>query len=136
MVEEVLVASAVLEASVREEEEEENALVAEEVILSALSNSLPDRNRFLMPNVFAGFRGEGRGRGGRGRGRGEGGRGRQFDRHSGSDRSGVKPTEKREGFGSHNWGTQADELSGETEQQRPAPGEEHVGEGEERGEFR
>lgn len=40
----------------------------------------------------------------RGRGRGRGGRGREFDRHSGSDRSSIKPTEKRDGLGSYNTG--------------------------------
>jgi len=62
-------------------------------------------------------RGGGGGRGGRGgRGRGIGRDGfdargkREFDRHSGSDRS-LKPEEKRGGSGSHNWGTVKDELS-------------------------
>uniref|UniRef100_A0A1W7R9Y6 Plasminogen activator inhibitor 1 RNA-binding protein n=1 Tax=Hadrurus spadix TaxID=141984 RepID=A0A1W7R9Y6_9SCOR len=53
-------------------------------------------------------------RGGRGRGRGGMGfdnRGkREFDRQSGSDKSGVKPVEKREGAGAHNWGTVKDDL--------------------------
>ncbi|KAB5584371.1 hypothetical protein PHYPO_G00106710 [Pangasianodon hypophthalmus] len=65
------------------------------------------------------FRGRGGGRGARGgRGRGMGrsdgfdSRGkREFDRHSGSDRSSLKPEEKRGGGGSHNWGTVKDELS-------------------------
>ncbi|XP_027010252.1 SERPINE1 mRNA binding protein 1a isoform X1 [Tachysurus fulvidraco] len=65
------------------------------------------------------FRGRGGGRGGRGgRGRGMGrsdgfdSRGkREFDRHSGSDRSSFKPEEKRGGGGPHNWGTVKDELS-------------------------
>ncbi|NXO27666.1 PAIRB protein, partial [Cisticola juncidis] len=63
-----------------------------------------------------------RGRGGLGRGRGRGrgmGRGdgfdqrgkREFDRHSGSDRSGLKHEDKRGGSGSHNWGTVKDELT-------------------------
>ncbi|KAM3620211.1 uncharacterized protein V6R79_019736 [Siganus canaliculatus] len=64
------------------------------------------------------FRGRGGGRGGRGgRGRGMGrsdgfdSRGkREFDRHSGSDRS-LKGEEKRGGSGSHNWGTVKDELN-------------------------
>ncbi|XP_073332031.1 SERPINE1 mRNA-binding protein 1 isoform X3 [Pagrus major] len=63
-------------------------------------------------------RGGGGGRGGRGgRGRGMGrsdgfdSRGkREFDRHSGSDRS-LKGEEKRGGSGSHNWGTVKDELN-------------------------
>lgn len=65
------------------------------------------------------FRGRGGARGGRGgRGRGVGrtdgfdSRGkREFDRHSGSDRSSLKAEEKRGGGGSHNWGTVKDELS-------------------------
>ncbi|CAK9800600.1 Plasminogen activator inhibitor 1 RNA-binding protein [Anthophora quadrimaculata] len=65
--------------------------------------------------------GERRGRGGmrgmvRGRGgpRGRGGydyRGkREFDRQSGSDKTGVKPVDKKDGAGSHNWGTHNDEI--------------------------
>ncbi|XP_018960704.2 SERPINE1 mRNA binding protein 1a isoform X1 [Cyprinus carpio] len=65
------------------------------------------------------FRGRGGARGGRGgRGRGVGrtdgfdSRGkREFDRHSGSDRSSQRAEEKRGGSGSHNWGTVKDELS-------------------------
>ncbi|XP_054459306.1 SERPINE1 mRNA binding protein 1a [Anoplopoma fimbria] len=63
-------------------------------------------------------RGGGRGgvRGGRGRGMGRGdgfdSRGkREFDRHSGSDRSSLKGEEKRGGSGSHNWGTVKDEIN-------------------------
>ncbi|CAN9503130.1 unnamed protein product [Ophioblennius macclurei] len=62
-------------------------------------------------------RGGGRGgRGGRGRGmgRGEGfdSRGkRDFDRHSGNDKSNQKSEEKRSGSGSHNWGNVKDEVS-------------------------
>uniref|UniRef100_A0A8C7L1K7 SERPINE1 mRNA binding protein 1a n=1 Tax=Oncorhynchus kisutch TaxID=8019 RepID=A0A8C7L1K7_ONCKI len=62
-------------------------------------------------------RGGGRGgiRGGRGRGMGRSdgfdARGkREFDRHSGSDRSSQKGEEKRGGSGSHNWGTVKDEM--------------------------
>ncbi|VDK34601.1 unnamed protein product [Anisakis simplex] len=55
-------------------------------------------------------------RGGRG-----GGRGRQFDRLSGSDKTGVKPNEKRDGYGKGNWGTDQDELMGETEQLNTTP---------------
>uniref|UniRef100_A0A3B4WRN5 SERPINE1 mRNA binding protein 1a n=1 Tax=Seriola lalandi dorsalis TaxID=1841481 RepID=A0A3B4WRN5_SERLL len=56
------------------------------------------------------------GRGGRGRGMGRSdgfdSRGkREFDRHSGSDRSSLKGEEKRGGSGSHNWGTVKDELN-------------------------
>ncbi|KAG9351051.1 hypothetical protein JZ751_024941 [Albula glossodonta] len=79
-------------------------------------------------------RGGGRGgRGGRGRGMGRGdgfdSRGkREFDRHSGSDRSSLKAEEKRGGSGSHNWGTVKDELT-ELDQsnvtEETAEGEEH-----------
>lgn len=64
-------------------------------------------------------RGRGAGRGGRGRGRGRGGGGfgnfdnrnkRELDRQSGSDRSSVKFTEKREGTGAHNWGNAKDDM--------------------------
>uniref|UniRef100_A0A2R9AGB7 Hyaluronan/mRNA-binding protein domain-containing protein n=1 Tax=Pan paniscus TaxID=9597 RepID=A0A2R9AGB7_PANPA len=58
----------------------------------------------------------GRGRGGRGHGMGRGDGfdsrdKREFDRHSGSDRSGLKHEDKRGGSGSHNWGTVKDELT-------------------------
>lgn len=61
-----------------------------------------------------GARGGARGGRGRGMGRGDGfdSRGkREFDRHSGSDRSSLKGEEKRGGSGSHNWGTVKDELN-------------------------
>ncbi|XP_020509168.1 SERPINE1 mRNA binding protein 1a isoform X2 [Labrus bergylta] len=66
------------------------------------------------------MRGRGGGRGARGGGRGRGmgrsdgfdSRGkREFDRHSGSDKSSLKGEEKRGGSGSHNWGTVKDELN-------------------------
>lgn len=59
-------------------------------------------------------RGRGGARGGRG-GRGAGGRGgkRDFDRKSGDDKTGVKPVEKRDGTGSHNWGTFKDDMQAE-----------------------
>ncbi|MFH4980511.1 hypothetical protein AB6A40_007220 [Gnathostoma spinigerum] len=47
--------------------------------------------------------------------RGRGGRGRMFDRLSGSDRIGVKPMEKKDGYGKGNWGTEQDDLTGATE---------------------
>jgi len=57
-----------------------------------------------------GGRGGGRGRG-MGRGDGFDSRGkREFDRHSGSDKS-QKGEEKRGGSGSHNWGTVKDDMS-------------------------
>ncbi|XP_064194563.1 SERPINE1 mRNA-binding protein 1-like isoform X1 [Anguilla rostrata] len=83
------------------------------------------------------LRGRGGGRGGRGgRGRGMGrsdgfdSRGkREFDRHSGSDKSSLKPEEKRGGSGSHNWGTVKDEMSTELDQsnvtEETPEGEEH-----------
>lgn len=36
-----------------------------------------------------------------------------FDRHSGNDKTGVKPVEKKDGGGAHNWGTINDELEGQ-----------------------
>lgn len=62
-------------------------------------------------------RGGGRGgRGGRGRGMGRGdgfdSRGkRDFDRHSGNDKSNQKSEDKRSGGGSNNWGSVKDEVS-------------------------
>lgn len=35
---------------------------------------------------------------------------REFDRRSGSEKTGVKPIDKREGGGAHNWGTHKDDL--------------------------
>ncbi|XP_065657753.1 uncharacterized protein LOC100212542 isoform X2 [Hydra vulgaris] len=58
-----------------------------------------------------GFRGRGRGRGGRGASRG-----REFDRKSGSNKSSVKPTEKRDGSGAYNWGTPGEDNAGEEPQ--------------------
>lgn len=52
-----------------------------------------------------GFRG-GRGRGGP----------RQFDRQSGSDKTGVRPQEKKDGHGKGNWGDQEDQIAAETEE--------------------
>lgn len=43
------------------------------------------------------------------------GRKREFERHSGSDVTGVRPVDKREGSGAHNWGTARDDLAGQTE---------------------
>lgn len=72
-------------------------------------------------------RGSGRGRG-RGRGGFRGGfsdnRGkREFDRQSGSDRSGVKAVDKREGGGRGNWGKMQDDF---VEGSQQDGGEEHV----------
>ena len=68
----------------------------------------------------SGERGGGRGRGGMRNARGGAGmqdnRGkRDFDRQSGSDKSGVKPIEKRDGSGAHNWGSVQDEIEGQLE---------------------
>ncbi|XP_046682898.1 plasminogen activator inhibitor 1 RNA-binding protein-like [Homalodisca vitripennis] len=52
--------------------------------------------------------GRGRGRGGRG---GFDGRGkREFDRQSGSDKTGIKAVDKRDGAGAHNWGSHRDAI--------------------------
>lgn len=59
-------------------------------------------------NFGGGFRGRGYS-GYRNDGRDDRGK-REFDRHSGSDRSGVRPTDKREGAGPRNWGTPGKEL--------------------------
>lgn len=78
-------------------------------------------------------RGGGRGgRGGRGRGMGRGdgfdSRGkRDFDRHSGNDKSNQKSDEKRGGSGSNNWGSVKDEIS----EAEPTPAPQTVPEGEE-----
>uniref|UniRef100_A0A674MLK5 SERPINE1 mRNA binding protein 1 n=1 Tax=Takifugu rubripes TaxID=31033 RepID=A0A674MLK5_TAKRU len=74
-------------------------------------------NRDRPPRGRGGGRG-GRGGRGRGMGRGEGfdSRGkRDFDRHSGGDKSNQKNEEKRGGSGPNNWGGVKDEIS-ETEQ--------------------
>lgn len=54
---------------------------------------------------------------------------REFERHSGSDRTGLKPVEKREGGGAHNWGTIADAVA-EQEQSVAREAPEQVTEGE------
>ncbi|XP_002740974.1 uncharacterized protein LOC100366783 isoform X2 [Saccoglossus kowalevskii] len=56
-----------------------------------------------------GFRGRGRGRGGYFGGRDNRGK-REFERHSGSDKSSVKAQDKRDGAGSHNWGNVRDDV--------------------------
>nr|CDS26988.2 mRNA binding protein [Hymenolepis microstoma] len=40
----------------------------------------------------------------------------RMDRHSGSDKTGVKAVMKRDGFGMANWGTMEDELEAQTEE--------------------
>ncbi|XP_054708232.1 plasminogen activator inhibitor 1 RNA-binding protein-like [Uloborus diversus] len=76
-----------------------------------------------QPANFESRDGERRGRGGfRGRGRPRGRGGffnnfesrpprREFDRHSGSEKSSVRPVEKREGGGSNNWGDVKNDFS-------------------------
>uniref|UniRef100_A0A671KUY0 Plasminogen activator inhibitor 1 RNA-binding protein-like n=1 Tax=Sinocyclocheilus anshuiensis TaxID=1608454 RepID=A0A671KUY0_9TELE len=80
-------------------------------------------------------RGGGRGaRGGRGRGMGRGdgfdSRGkRDFDRHSGNDKSRQKGEEKRGGSGLHNWGNVKEEASELDQSAAPEPvpeGEDHA----------
>ncbi|VDO84240.1 unnamed protein product [Heligmosomoides polygyrus] len=71
---------------------------------------------FFLGSNFEGER-RGRGRGsfnGERRGRGFRG-GRQFDRQSGSDRTGVRGVDKKDGHGRGNWGDDKDELAGETD---------------------
>jgi len=82
-------------------------------------------------------RGRGASRGGRGapRGRGgprpESGRGgfggfedrRKFDRHSGNDRTGVKSVDKRDGSGTHNWGSYKDDVEEGSSPPAPTAGE-------------
>ena len=58
-----------------------------------------------------GFRGRGGVDGGGGRG---GNRRREYDRHSGSNTTGVKAEDKRGGSGSYNWGTTQDDVEAQT----------------------
>ncbi|XP_060536878.1 SERPINE1 mRNA-binding protein 1-like isoform X2 [Cylas formicarius] len=51
---------------------------------------------------------------------------REFDRQSGSDKTGVKPIEKRDGAGAHNWGSHKDIIEAETE--RPSDADQSWGE--------
>jgi len=63
------------------------------------------------------FRGGPRGERGAYRGRGGAGGGnrrREFDRHSGSNTTGVKAEDKRGGSGSYNWGTTQDDVEAQT----------------------
>lgn len=81
------------------------------------------QNRDDRPPRRGNFNGERRGTGGERSGiqRGDGGnrggqryderRGkREFDRQSGSDKTGVKAVDKRDGAGAHNWGTHKQDL--------------------------
>ena len=80
-----------------------------------------DGDTRVRQNRTGGFRG-GRGGGGfAGRGGSRGVRSDNrdtrgkpvFDRHSGNDKTGIKPVEKKDGGGAHNWGTINDELEGQ-----------------------
>jgi len=62
------------------------------------------------PRGPPGAPGTGGERGSGGGGERGGMRKREFDRQSGSDKSGVKPVDKRDGAGSRNWGTYKDDL--------------------------
>ncbi|XP_032679183.1 plasminogen activator inhibitor 1 RNA-binding protein-like isoform X4 [Odontomachus brunneus] len=75
------------------------------------SNNDAQRGEYGERRGRGGMRGISRGRGGpRGRG-GYDNRGkREFDRQSGSDKTGIKPVDKKDGAGSHNWGTHNDEI--------------------------
>ena len=64
-------------------------------------------------NFRGGNRDRGGFRGGRG-GTGGGNRRREFDRHSGSNTTGVKAEDKRGGSGSYNWGTTQDDVEAQT----------------------
>eukprot|EP00096_Caligus_rogercresseyi_P009711 TRINITY_DN334_c0_g1_i2.p1 TRINITY_DN334_c0_g1~~TRINITY_DN334_c0_g1_i2.p1 ORF type:complete len:411 (-),score=184.49 TRINITY_DN334_c0_g1_i2:718-1950(-) len=66
----------------------------------------------------------GRGRGGPGSSRGRGKPKREFERKSGDDRTGVKAVDKREGGGSHNWGTMEDEMKAEEDKANVSASEE------------
>lgn len=79
-------------------------------------NSFEDNGEVGRPRRGRGGFSLGGPAGGRGGGRG---RGRQFDRQSGSDRTGVRAFEKKDGHGKGNWGDQKDELIGETENVSP-----------------
>ncbi|XP_074643767.1 uncharacterized protein LOC141900677 isoform X2 [Tubulanus polymorphus] len=86
------------------------------------SDRSDSRGGFDRSDAAGRGRGRGRGRGGRG---GGAGRGREYERRSGSDKTnhwdtfsqslpaasrGVKPVEKRDGKGPHNWGTVQDDV--------------------------
>lgn len=70
-------------------------------------------------NGYAGGRGARRGGGGFGPGQGGGRMGgkRDFNRHSGSDKTGIKATDKRDGAGAHNWGKPTDDFSAAPEEE-------------------
>lgn len=71
-----------------------------------LGDNFENRNRGPrnFPNKEGGVRGPGPKRGNFEFRRGK----REFDRQSGSDKTGVKPVEKRDGGGAHNWGSHKD----------------------------
>lgn len=51
---------------------------------------------------------------------------RDFDRKSGSDKTGVKPTEKRDGFGKANWGNFTDDAADAWGEEQPVTSPEDV----------
>ncbi|KAL1493013.1 hypothetical protein ABEB36_011158 [Hypothenemus hampei] len=53
---------------------------------------------------------------------------REFDRQSGSDKTGVKPIEKKDGAGAHNWGSTKDLIDAEAD--RPSDNDQSWGDGE------
>lgn len=55
---------------------------------------------------------------------------REYDRQSGSDKTGVKPIDKRDGSGAHNWGTIQDDLEDIQGQPPNAPPEDTTWDGE------
>lgn len=61
----------------------------------------------------------GRGRGGPGGRGGMNNRRREHDRHSGSDKTGIKSVEKRDGSGPHNWGNEIESQLEQPEQDQP-----------------
>jgi len=73
------------------------------------------RPRSSFRGAPRGDRGGARGARGAPRGRGDNRGKRDFDRQSGSDKTSVKPVEKREGSGPHNWGSVQDEIEGQME---------------------
>lgn len=91
------------------------------IFISYVNNFITDFGNYrgLYRGGRGGFRGGNRDgererpafRGGRG-----GRSGRQFERLSGSDRTGVKALDRKDGFGKGNWGTDQDEMNGQNEQ--------------------
>lgn len=86
-------------------------------VSSGSESGMPDRVRDKRNNGFSRVfvRGGGRGKPGF-----DNGRKREYDRRSGSDKTGVKPVDKRRSSGSFNWGNAEDEiLNAQVPQQEP-----------------